>query len=240
MTRIHTKEAAEAILRELPSVVGAFVREDVNGHPREVHLLISPGPDPASLARDVRALLEERLGVTVDQRVISIAQLAAPPAPRAAPEFDPVPVSGDPVGARRRPEPRLVYLGFESLVRESQVRVRVRLAWGDEDFVGEATELDGGQGRVRAAAAAALRAANAACKGRLTIQLESAAVVQALGRSYALVTARAASERLGRRPIALTGAQPLDYGEEGAAALAALMACNRVIGLGLDREVAAS
>src|SRR5690606_33429724 len=88
MTRIHTKEAAEAILRELPSVVGAFVREDVNGHPREVHLLISPGPDPASLARDVRALLEERLGVTVDQRVISIAQLADPPAPRAAPEFD--------------------------------------------------------------------------------------------------------------------------------------------------------
>ena len=36
----HTKAEAEAVLRELPSVLGAFVREDVYGHPREVHLLV--------------------------------------------------------------------------------------------------------------------------------------------------------------------------------------------------------
>ena len=57
MERIHTKEAAEAVLRELPSVLGAFVREDVNGHPREVHLLVSPGPNVKLLAQDVRDLL---------------------------------------------------------------------------------------------------------------------------------------------------------------------------------------
>src|SRR5690606_938810 len=67
MAKIHTKARAEAILRELPSVLGAFVREDVNGHPREVHLLIAPGPEPRLLARDIRDLLEERLGVFVDQ-----------------------------------------------------------------------------------------------------------------------------------------------------------------------------
>jgi hypothetical protein len=96
MKQIETKAAAEALLRELPSVIGAYVHEDVNGHPREVHLLIGPGPSVRHLARDVRDLLEERLGVPIDQRVISIAQLedarVATPAPAAMVELaaDPV------------------------------------------------------------------------------------------------------------------------------------------------------
>jgi AraC-like DNA-binding protein len=75
--KVHTKEAAEALLRELPSVLGAFVREDINGHPREIHLLVGPGPSVKLLAQDVRDLLEERLEVPIDHRIISIAQLAA-------------------------------------------------------------------------------------------------------------------------------------------------------------------
>ena len=76
MTIETTKAAAESLLRELPSVIGASVREDIYGHPREIHLLIRAGPNPRHLAYDVRELLEERLGVPIDQRVISIAQLA--------------------------------------------------------------------------------------------------------------------------------------------------------------------
>src|SRR5512135_2137009 len=76
MDKIRTKEAAEATLRELPSVIGAFVREDIYGHPREVHLLVKAGPNVRLLARDVRELLEERLQVPVDQRIISIAQVS--------------------------------------------------------------------------------------------------------------------------------------------------------------------
>jgi hypothetical protein len=80
MDRTATKEAAEALLRELPSVVGAYVLEDIYGHPREIHVLIHAGPSARHFARDVRDLLEEGLGVPVDQRVISIAQLAGEPA----------------------------------------------------------------------------------------------------------------------------------------------------------------
>src|SRR4051812_27128247 len=76
MAKGETKAVAEAVLRELPSVLGAFVREDVFGQPREIHLLVKSGPNPRHLARDVRELLEERLGVAVDQRVISIAQMS--------------------------------------------------------------------------------------------------------------------------------------------------------------------
>ncbi|HSM36758.1 MAG TPA: hypothetical protein VK837_10215 [Longimicrobiales bacterium] len=74
-----TKSRAEAVLRELPSVVDAFVREDIHGDPREIHVLIGPGPEPRDLATDVRDLLEERLGVPIDQRIISIAQLRVAP-----------------------------------------------------------------------------------------------------------------------------------------------------------------
>ncbi|MFW6330907.1 MAG: hypothetical protein ACOC3J_04205, partial [Gemmatimonadota bacterium] len=79
MKRISSKATAEAALREIPSVLGAYVSEDADGHPREVHLLVRSGPDPAGLARDIRGLLEERLGIPIDQRVISIAQLARDP-----------------------------------------------------------------------------------------------------------------------------------------------------------------
>jgi hypothetical protein len=100
MDRTATKEAAEALLRELPSVIGAHVLEDVFGHPREIHVLISAGPAVRHFARDVRDLLEERLGVPVDQRVISVAQLAgeAPDPASAAPPW---------AGARAAAEPGL-------------------------------------------------------------------------------------------------------------------------------------
>jgi hypothetical protein len=81
MSPSQTKHMAEAVLRELPSVVGVCVHEDVAGHPREVHLLVRSGPDVRDLARDVRSLLEERLGIAIDQRVISIAQFSEAPAP---------------------------------------------------------------------------------------------------------------------------------------------------------------
>jgi hypothetical protein len=76
MNQISIKTTAEAVLRELPSVLGAYVSEDLDGNPREVHLLVRSGPDPAALARDLRGLLQDRLGIPVDQRVISIAQLS--------------------------------------------------------------------------------------------------------------------------------------------------------------------
>src|SRR5574339_1068532 len=116
MERIHTKEAAEAVLRELPSVLGAFVREDVNGHPREVHLLVAPGPNVKLLAQDVRELLEERLGIPVDQRVISIAQLAEDIA-----DFGESTIADltEPVVA----EDRTRFVGLEAEIRDQRVLV---------------------------------------------------------------------------------------------------------------------
>lgn len=236
MKKTSTKATAEAVLRELPSVLGASVREDVFGHPREVHLLISPGPDPKHLARDVRELLQERLGVPIDQRVISIAQVADQPA-RPVPEAT---VPGEVVQHRgsaddRSGDPRLIYRGIESVAKEGRVEVRIRLSWRDQEFTGTGIEVDGGQGRIRAAAAATLRAATLACDEKIRFDLEAATLTRAFGADYVLITAIAASPLIGRRPISLVGAQPVEIDAETAATFATLQAINRVVAFGLTQ-----
>jgi hypothetical protein len=237
MAKANTKEAAEATLRELPSVIGAFVREDINGNPREVHMLIAPGPNPRHLARDVRDLLEERLGVPIDQRVISIAQLAVPP---AAVDLEATGSDLHPAAAAEplepAAEPRLRFDLLETQTRESTVLVRVRLRVNESTFTGEAVEVDVGPARLRAAASAALHAAALACDQRIRFQLDGLTPVRAFGRDYVLVTVLAAAAHLGRKPLHLVGAQPLSDEADQAAALAALMAINRVIGKALRTE----
>jgi hypothetical protein len=249
MAKGETKAVAEAVLRELPSVLGAFVREDVFGQPREIHLLIKAGPNPRHLARDVRELLEERLGVPVDQRVISIAQMsgdATPPAAilaaaraahgeeetgpfvSGAGTTDGGSESGDLVPAAYQ---RLRYLGLESLVGDGRIVARARLVQDEQELLGEASELAAGSGRARAGAAAALNAANRTIDGFGRLELDNASIVRAFERDIALVSVLLSSPYLGRRPISLAGAQPVEETEEAAAALAALKATNRTIAL---------
>lgn len=204
MNRHSTKAAAEAALLELPSVMGAFVREDINGSPREIHLLIQAGPDAGDLARDIRELLEERLGVPIDQRVISIAQVEpgyagtteapapATPAPAVALDWT------TPVVPRAHA--RAVFRGIESTVDSGRIIVRVRLQWAGEVHVGEGDELETANGRARAASVATLRAAVAAAWENLRLDLELVSVVQAVDRSFVLISVLALSPPSGDVP----------------------------------------
>lgn len=228
-----TKEAAEAVLRELPSVVGAFVREDIHGNPREIHLLVLPGPEPRHLARDIRSLLHERLGVDVDQRVISIAQLARHPSEEATTESGPVEGEGPDQDAAGRDEPtgmrRVRFVRCETRAADGRVTVLVELEDEAAKYVGEANELDAGSGRLRAGAVAALNAVTAACNGRARFALDGVSSVFAADRDYALVTATATAAEFGRRPLELSAAHEREDDPATAAALAALKAANRVL-----------
>lgn len=223
MEKVHTKETAEALLRELPSVLGAFVREDVNGHPREIHLLISPGPSVKLLAQDVQDLLEERLGVPIDHRIISIAQLAE----------DVVDFTTDAtlesITESAATERRVRFINVVSEIRDQRVRVRTQLQAGDTVLEGEATEIDVGTGRLRAAAAATLIAAGNAAPDDLRLQLESISVVKAFDREYVIVSVLAGATVFGRKLLQLVGAQPIAQDAETAAAFATLKAINRVL-----------
>lgn len=224
MEKVHTKEAAEALLRELPSVLGAFVREDVNGHPREIHLLVSPGPNVKLLAQDVQGLLEERLGVPIDHRVISIAQLAEDVADFTTdPTLESITESG-------APERRVRFINVVSEIRDQRIRVRAQLQFGETIHEGEATEIDVGIGRLRAASAATLMAAAQATQQDVWLQLESISVIKAFDREYVLVAVLAGAPAFGRKLLQLAGAQPIEQDGETAAAFATLKAINRVLG----------
>ena len=232
MKRISTKTAAEAVLRELPSVMGAYVSEDMEGHPREIHLLVKPGPEPGGLARDIRNLLEERLGVPIDQRVISIAQLARDAAPEA--EADEETEEAPAPRAERSAGGRPVFAGLESTVSAGHVRVTVRLEWRGDVAEGTAEAADTQPGRARAASTATLLSAmDAAWNESLKFELDFASLVQALDGEYVLVSVLGMAPSLGRRPLPLVGAQPIEGDVESAAALATLKAVNRVLSLAL-------
>lgn len=240
MTREGTRETAEAVLRELPSVIGAFVREDVHGHPREIHLLVRSGPNPRHLAYDVRDLLEERLGIPVDQRVISIAQLAPgrEPGPllrqRAGMGHDRADAPAPETEAAAEPEetdPRVRFGGISIESIGNRVRVRVTLDLDETEHNGEAVGLDTPPARLRTAASATLQAVDGTCVGRARFEVEHVSVIRAFERDYVLVTATVSSPFLGRKPIPLVGAQPIEVDGESATALAALKAVNRTLSL---------
>jgi hypothetical protein len=222
MERVHTKEMAEALLRELPSVLGAFVREDVNGHPREIHLLISPGPSVKLLAQDVRELLEEKLGVAIDYRVISIAQLAEDVVDFGADDLLEEITGGAPA------EPRLGFVSVVSEVRSQRVLVRTQLRAGETVHTGEAEELDLANGRVRAGAIATIRAVTSTLP-ELRLELAAISITRAFDRDYVLVYVMAGAASFGRNFVGLSGAQPVEHDVETAAALAVLKATNRIV-----------
>lgn len=239
-----TKEAAESVLRELPSVVGAFVREDAHGYPREVHLLIAPGPKPRHFALDVKSLLEERLGVPIDQRIISIAQLAPPPSSPSqvsGAAGEPAWIEQEPEAPRAAEPPvqresatagpgRLRFLGSETQVSGARATVRVRLSWEDMELEGSAVDLEAGNGRVRAAAFAVVSVLNEVIREHGRFELDSASLVRVMDRDYVLVSVVATSPVLGRRPVMLAGAHPVDDYIETAASLATLKSANRLVG----------
>ena len=249
MSRISNKAAAEAVLRELPSVLGAYVSEDLEGHPREIHLLVRHGPDTAGLARDIRGLLEERLGIPIDQRVISIAQLAPDPDLEAVPDDAARELVGGTPGGKDRPtegaesramdEPtpvagRPLFAGLESTTTSGHVRVTVRLDWRGDVSEGSSEAVDTQVGRARASASATLRSAASAPWNRaLGLELDFASRVQAMDGEYILVGVLGMSSRLGRRPVPLVGAHPVETDVETAAALATLKAINRILSVEL-------
>jgi hypothetical protein len=219
------KENAENVLRAMPSVIGAFVQPDAFGRPREIHLLVEPGPRPREFAEQVKAVLESKLRIPIDQRIISIAQLARPRTTTQAPA-EPVP--------RPAHHERVLLAGVNSGISGGRTRVTIHLTRGEDQFQGEAVEVAAEDGSTRAAARATLEAINAMSEDA-RFGLDYATTIDAFGRRYILVSASVSSPRFGRRSIAVAGAQLIEGEIEGAAALAALKAVNRLLQFALGQ-----
>ncbi len=231
--RSPTEQEIERLLGSLEGIASARVSVDGYGRLTTIHILALPAFHPKQVVRNIESALSAGLGLVVDRRLISVAQLqAGPDAPFAA---DP-PAAGAP-GARtnghppaqpERPRGRLVFMSYDARTQpnhESLCRVTVRQ--DKEQFSGSASGSATPLGRAQAAARALF---SAITEGREldSFVLDDVAIISSLGRTFVLVAAHA---REGRELHSLTGVALLTRAPEEAAILAALQAVNRWSGL---------
>jgi hypothetical protein len=215
---------AQRLLAALGGIVSAKVVADESGRLAEIHILASPEFHPKQIVRNIESALSAGLGVIVDRRIISVAQLRSD----ATPDFLPKPKEPQP--RRRASEPRqprrVIYVQYDAKASAPlDSRCRVTLMRGEEELTGTASGVNTPQGRADAAARAVLAALQSAgsMKG---VGLEGAAIVQAQGKTYVLVSARLVA---GRNSRMLTGIATLGRSPEEAAIFAALQATNRLV-----------
>lgn len=237
MTSLHdlqfNEEDAEQLLRALAGVVSAHIVIDGTGQMAEIHILASPDLHPKQVVRNVESALSAGLGIEVDRRIVSVAQIrselaSAPPGSAGAVEL--VTRIGDEQAPMDPPAPaadtetnRLEYVRYQSRRDAERCTCEVVLRSGGEEISGTGTGPDTEAGRAEAAARAVFGAIMRA-RPRLRIELEGAVISNSRGQDYVIVSAHTLLERA---TLPLAGAAALGRSPEEAAILAALQATNR-------------
>ena len=83
-----TEQEIERLLCALEGIASARVSTDGYGRITAIHILAEAGFHPKQVVRNIESALSAGLGVTIDRRVVSVAQLqegAEPPEGRPAP-----------------------------------------------------------------------------------------------------------------------------------------------------------
>jgi hypothetical protein len=244
----HPENEVERLLCSLAGVVSARVVANPLGRLDEIHVLASPALSPKQVVRNVESALSAGLGIVVDRRIVSVAQIRrdaidpfgaddveaadeetdrtenAPPAPPAAAQ--PAPAAPAPA-SRTAATARFVFVGYDARHQaNAETECRVTIRRDAETFTGTGAGASTLQGRALAGARAVM-AAIAAARHEDDIGLEGASLVESYGRNYVLVAAHALT---GRDTQPLTGVAPVHRSPEEAAILAALQATNRWTG----------
>ncbi len=218
----------EQLLNSLTGVVSAHVVVNNDGRIVEIHILSTPEIQAKRVVRNVESALTAGLGIEIDRRIVSVAQIddnantAPEPQPTAmdrevdvGPRYDPRRDS------RGRRFEFVRYSARREIARESSCHVVLRS--GDGEFTGAGVGADTPRGRAEAAARAVFNALESA-RGDQGLALEAATIVDTQGQSFVVVAGRAL---MGRDSFALAGAARLVRSPEETAILAALHATNR-------------
>ena len=194
-----------AELEKIPGVLAAAVWLRDPQHLREAFITGAPGASSSTLRNTVADLLDHRgfAFCSEDLQVALIDETAIPL----------------PLWRGRG----LVFDRIEVHRAENWVTCRAQLRRRGETVVGEAREVDTELGRARAAARAALEAAELATRG-IRLGLEGVNIVDLLGRRYVIVSVEAA---FSRRLSYLPGIGIIERSIEDAACFATLSALER-------------
>lgn len=234
MSHPRPSSEAEALLSSLAGVVSAHVVTE-DDDPVEIHILSSAELHPKQVVRNVESALSAGLGMKIDRRIVSVAQVRTPGAAPINGNDSGTATQGERPNGRRDHAPtsngrstlpegaRLEYVRFESRRNAETCDCRVVLREGAREYIGSAEGPDTTAGRAEAAARGVLNAITEA-RPDTRLDLQGATVSASRGRTYVIVSAVAL---LDRETISLAGAAPLARSPEEAGILATLQATNR-------------
>jgi hypothetical protein len=240
---------AEALLASLEGVLSAHVVASDNGQILEVHILAVNDLHPKQVVRNVESALSAGLGITIDRRLVSVAQVRTPGVEPSSNGHAPARPAGATSAAGARPDPdresdpepdpqsapqstpveavpdagRLEFVRYEARREGDVCTCEVLLRGRSREFVGRGTGGDTAGGRATAAARAVMDAITRA-RPELRLELDGATLSSSRGRTFVIVGAHLLFDR---DTLRLAGAAALTRSPEEAAILAALQATNR-------------
>jgi hypothetical protein len=226
----YPESEIEGLITALHGVLAARVSTSPLGRIEEIHVLADDRMHPKQIVRNIESALSAGLGVGVDRRIISVAQVR--------PDAGDVPADADAEPAPPPPETaavaaaapadavagRYIFVGYDARTEtDLQAMCRVTIRHDNQVFSGTGNGPSTQLGRAQSAARAVFSAIATARQSE-SLGLEGVTLVDSHGRGYVLVAAHAI---VGRSTVPLTGIAALHRSPEEAAILASLQATNR-------------
>lgn len=174
--RITTSEV-ESVIRQLKDVLGARVVTDASGVIQEIHVLSQGDRAPKQVVRDIESALQARLGITLDHKKVSVAQVQG-----AKP-------------AESVPERRLQFADVSMALTGQTAEATVRLKKDDQVYTGSARGASTASGQIKAVAAAALNAVQSYLPTPTMMTIEDAVVSQVGGFQVITVVVTISGDR---------------------------------------------
>ncbi len=165
----------ESVVCRLKGIIAVSVVPDSNGGVSEVHVLAGSSRSPKQVVRDVESAVMARLGVPIDHKKISVAQVDD--------------------GATKFDHSRLKFSDVSIAFNGSRTEATVRLAKDGIVFSGSASGTSSPNAQMKLIASATLRAIEETGLQEAALVLEEAAEVAAAGKRVALVLVNLAGDR---------------------------------------------
>jgi len=227
-TTVTLATRAEAAIRRLRDVEGVSVLSSGDTI-REVHVVTRSDRAPKQIVRDVQTVLRTGLGVSIDHRVVSVAQ--AGPDAAAAPEVPiaPAPMIDDLAPEEPTPAPveRIRFESVNLFVAGARTQAQVELRWRGLPRMGSASGWSTRDESHRLVAQAAAAAVQEFLADPVALSVQAVEFVE-VGRHRLVVVALTLLAH--RQERLLSGTSLVTQDTPQSVVLATLAALNRVVG----------
>jgi len=128
----------ESFLANIKSVISCKIITDKSNNINEIHVLSDNSRHTKQIARDIRSALLSNFDISVDYKIISVAQIIK--------------------NLSVNTDFRLVYEGYTNEATSDYIKINVNLSWNDKEYSGEAGGIKSEKNILKVTAMATLNA----------------------------------------------------------------------------------